>query len=178
MDQFLVQLVSAVAIGAVSPIPTMATVVILSSGSTGFRMPEVEPGQHARAAETESDYRYTLANQRTFLAYIRAALGLDAAALSAAQFLPPSAGHLRLGIVVLLTVLGVLVALLGYRRWQRPSRPLNKLSGDGLAHRAWEQAVLFGAQFVFTQRVTELKARGNERVVALNDGSEWSPARS
>jgi thioredoxin reductase (NADPH) len=46
------------------------------------------------------------------------------------------------------------------------------ISGDGLAHRAWEQALLFGAQFVFTQRATELRARGNERVMARNDGSE------
>src|SRR2546421_1411708 len=46
------------------------------------------------------------------------------------------------------------------------------ISGDGLAHRAWEQALLFGAQFVFSQRGTELRARGNERVMARNDGSE------
>jgi thioredoxin reductase (NADPH) len=46
------------------------------------------------------------------------------------------------------------------------------ISGDALAHRAWEQAVLFGAQFVFTQRAIELRARGNERVMALIDGSE------
>jgi thioredoxin reductase (NADPH) len=46
------------------------------------------------------------------------------------------------------------------------------ISGDGLAHRAWEQALLFGAEFVFTQRATELRARGNERVMARDDGSE------
>ena len=46
------------------------------------------------------------------------------------------------------------------------------ISGDGLAHRAWEQALLFGAEFVFTQRATELRARGNERVMARSDGSE------
>jgi thioredoxin reductase (NADPH) len=45
------------------------------------------------------------------------------------------------------------------------------ISGDALAHRAWEQVVLFGAQFVFT-RATQLRARGHERVLALNDGSE------
>ena len=46
------------------------------------------------------------------------------------------------------------------------------ISGDDLAHRAWEQAVLFGAQFVFTQRATQLGPRGNERVMGLSDGSE------
>jgi putative membrane protein len=67
--------------------------------------------------ETEPDYRYTLANERTFLAYIRTALGLDAAGLGAAQFLPSSAAHLRLGIAVLLVVLGIGLSMLSYRRW-------------------------------------------------------------
>jgi putative membrane protein len=68
-------------------------------------------------AETEPDYRYTLANERTFLAYIRTALGLDAAGLGAAQFLSRSAAHLRLGIAVLLVVLGIGLSLLSYRSW-------------------------------------------------------------
>ena len=64
---------------------------------------QFEPPQGGlEPAETEPDYRYTLANERTFLAYIRTALGLDAAGLGAAQFLPSSAAHLRLGIAVLL----------------------------------------------------------------------------
>jgi putative membrane protein len=67
--------------------------------------------------ETEPDYRYTLANERTFLAYIRTALGLDAAGLGASQFLPRSAAYLRLGIAVLLVVLGIGLSMLSYRRW-------------------------------------------------------------
>lgn len=46
------------------------------------------------------------------------------------------------------------------------------VTGGDLAHRAWEQAVLFGAHFVFTQRATGLKACGEERAIALADGSE------
>ena len=46
------------------------------------------------------------------------------------------------------------------------------VSGGELAHRAWEQAVLFGADFVFTQRATALATRGNEHLIALADGSE------
>jgi len=30
------------------------------------------------------------------------------------------------------------------------------ISGAGLAHRAWEQAVLFGTEFAFTQRAVAL----------------------
>jgi thioredoxin reductase (NADPH) len=46
------------------------------------------------------------------------------------------------------------------------------ISGGGLAYRAWEQAVLFGAEFVFIQEGTGLSARGEERVIALGDGSQ------
>jgi thioredoxin reductase (NADPH) len=46
------------------------------------------------------------------------------------------------------------------------------ISGGGLAHRAWEQAVLFGAQFVFMLEVMGLSPRGDDRVVALGDGSQ------
>lgn len=65
----------------------------------------------------EPDYRFTLANERTFLAYMRTALGLDAAGLATAQFLRPGAIHLRLLIAILLVGLGFAVVLLGYRRW-------------------------------------------------------------
>ena len=46
------------------------------------------------------------------------------------------------------------------------------ISGGGLAHRAWEQAVLFGAQFVFMLEVMGLSSRGDDRVIALGDGSQ------
>ena len=46
------------------------------------------------------------------------------------------------------------------------------ISGSELAHRAWEQAVLFGAEFVFTQRAIKLRPRGDQRLVALSqDGT-------
>jgi thioredoxin reductase (NADPH) len=46
------------------------------------------------------------------------------------------------------------------------------ISGGGLAHRAWEQAMLFGAQFVFMHKVVGLSPRGDDRVMALADGSQ------
>jgi thioredoxin reductase (NADPH) len=46
------------------------------------------------------------------------------------------------------------------------------ISGGELAHRAWEQAVLFGAQFVFMHNVVALSPRGDDRVMALADGSQ------
>ena len=83
------------------------------------QVPDVPP-------EAEPDYRYTLANERTFLAYIRTALGLDAAGLAAAQFLRPSGTHLREGIAVLLIGLGTLVAVLSHQRWAAAERAIRR----------------------------------------------------
>jgi thioredoxin reductase (NADPH) len=46
------------------------------------------------------------------------------------------------------------------------------VGGGELAHRAWQQAVLFGAQFVFTQEATGLKADGKHRLITLSGGSQ------
>ena len=44
------------------------------------------------------------------------------------------------------------------------------VSGGALTFPAWEQALLFGAQFVFMQRATGLTPRGDERAIALTSG--------
>jgi inner membrane protein YidH len=68
---------------------------------------------------TEPDYRFTLANERTLLAYLRTALALDAAGLAAVQFLTSvGSGWLRVTVGVLLTVAGTLAAIGGYQRWR------------------------------------------------------------
>lgn len=46
------------------------------------------------------------------------------------------------------------------------------VSGGELTSRAYEQALLFGAQFVFMQRVVGLHIDGDERVVALATGAK------
>jgi putative membrane protein len=68
--------------------------------------------------DVQPDYRFTLANERTFLSYVRTALALDAAGLAVAQFLtnlrPEWLRHL---VAISLVVAGVLVAVGAYRRW-------------------------------------------------------------
>jgi putative membrane protein len=68
----------------------------------------------------DPDYRFTLANERTFLAWFRTALALVAGGVAVVQLVPefafPGARH-ALGIV--LTVMGGAVAGLAVRRWQR-----------------------------------------------------------
>jgi thioredoxin reductase (NADPH) len=45
------------------------------------------------------------------------------------------------------------------------------ISGGELAHRAWQQATLLGAEFVFTNRATALTADGGHHVLTLDGGS-------
>jgi putative membrane protein len=67
----------------------------------------------------EPDYRFTLANERTFLAYVRTALGLDAAGIAVTQFVHPSSSGLRTAIAVAAIGLGTAVSGLGYVRWRQ-----------------------------------------------------------
>jgi thioredoxin reductase (NADPH) len=46
------------------------------------------------------------------------------------------------------------------------------VSGEELTFRAWEQMLLFGAQYAFTDPATGLVARGAERVILLENGDE------
>lgn len=68
----------------------------------------------------EPDYRFTLANERTFLAWIRTALALIAGGVAVVQLVPafgfPGVRH-TLGLV--LTAAGGLVAASAVRRWHR-----------------------------------------------------------
>jgi thioredoxin reductase (NADPH) len=45
------------------------------------------------------------------------------------------------------------------------------ISGGELAHRAWQQATLFGAEFVFTHDVRALTTEGGRHLLALGDGA-------
>jgi len=71
------------------------------------------------------DYRFSLANERTFLAWIRTGLALIAGGLACAQFLPPlPIRHLREAIAVALLVLGAVVALRAVDHWARIERAM------------------------------------------------------
>lgn len=64
------------------------------------------------------DYRFSLANERTFLAWIRTSLALIAGALAIDQLAPSIApGPVRIALCVVLAILGAGLAALSYRRW-------------------------------------------------------------
>ncbi|MBD0672099.1 YidH family protein [Streptomyces sp. CBMA156] len=73
----------------------------------------------------EPDYRFSLANERTFLAWFRTGLALIAAALAVAQFVPPharGAGGVALGAG--LAVVGALLCTAAYFRWRSVQRAM------------------------------------------------------
>src|SRR5256714_11503564 len=75
--------------------------------------------------EFEPDYRSTLANERTFLAWLRTALALLAGAVALAQFVPPfGIRGLRTGLAALLAVTGTVLAAFSYRRWAHVQRAM------------------------------------------------------
>lgn len=70
--------------------------------------------------DRDPDYRFTLANERTFLAWIRTALALLAGGVAVVQILPPFAfpgARQALGLVLML--MGGGLALASVRRWRR-----------------------------------------------------------
>lgn len=80
----------------------------------------------ASGAGAEPDARYTLANERTFLAWNRTALALVVAGLAIVQLLPPFPGvpwgrHV-LGIPLI--VLGAGVSVTAYLEWRRTQQAL------------------------------------------------------
>lgn len=70
--------------------------------------------------EQEPDYRFTLANERTYLAYLRTSLACYAGGLSAVQFLDlgPDRWPARVIGVVLVTA-GIITTVGAFRRWQQ-----------------------------------------------------------
>ncbi len=73
-----------------------------------------------RGVGSEPDYRFTLANERTFLAWIRTALALAAGGLAAINLIDNFYGQEILGITLL--GLSFATAANSYRRWSRNER--------------------------------------------------------
>lgn len=66
------------------------------------------------------DYRFTLANERTLLSWIRTALGLSAGAVAVVHLVPAAAVPLglRAGVGAVLALVAVYVSVHGLLRWR------------------------------------------------------------
>ena len=72
----------------------------------------------------DPDPRFTLANERTFLAWNRTALALIGGGLAAGQLLNFDSRTARLVVALPPIALGLLLALDSYRRWEANARAL------------------------------------------------------
>ncbi|MDX8048453.1 DUF202 domain-containing protein [Lentzea sp. BCCO 10_0798] len=79
----------------------------------------------AEPPDREPDYRFTLANERTFLAWIRTALGLLAAGVAVRQFVPPFAAPGATTVLALACItLAAIVAATSFPRWRRAQQAM------------------------------------------------------
>ena len=78
-----------------------------------------EPRDERNEHEADPDYRFTLANERTFLAWIRTALGLLAGGVALVHLVSKDeVNGAQRTIGVILAGMAILIALTAVRRWQ------------------------------------------------------------
>ncbi|MEU9102009.1 DUF202 domain-containing protein [Streptomyces sp. NPDC048361] len=72
------------------------------------------------------DYRFSLANERTFLAWIRTSLALVGGGFAVDQFLPDLRWGVRVALALALLASGVLCALRAVNHWVRCERAMRR----------------------------------------------------
>jgi putative membrane protein len=96
----------------------VASRVALSPSAYGVLMPE---------RSRDPDYRFTLANERTLLAWLRTALALLAAGVAVVQLAPEfGIAGARHVVGIVLAALGVAVAAAAVLRWRRVQRAIER----------------------------------------------------
>lgn len=75
---------------------------------------------------SEPDPRFTLANERTFLAWARTVLGLLAGAVALHSFKVPSGEGVRTGVILLLVLTAILCTVFAMIRWARVERAMRE----------------------------------------------------
>jgi putative membrane protein len=107
---------------------------------------------------TRPDYRFSLANERTFLAWIRTSLAIVAGAIGIDQFASHlGSAHLRLALSLVLLIVGGMLGGVAYTRWARAERamrhdadlPLSRLLPFMAAFTALLSVALGGLIIVF-----------------------------
>ncbi|TIC88828.1 DUF202 domain-containing protein [Nocardioides sp. GY 10113] len=74
----------------------------------------------------EPDYRFSFANERTFLAWIRTSLALLAAAVAVDVVNLDLDEPLRVGLVIVLATLGLISAVAAWVRWALAERAIRR----------------------------------------------------
>ncbi|MFF9377352.1 YidH family protein [Streptomyces griseoluteus] len=85
----------------------------------------LEP-ERVRDQGTTPDYRFSLANERTFLAWLRTALALVGGGFAVDQFLPHLRWAWRVALALALLGAGVLCALRAVHHWVRCEQAMRR----------------------------------------------------
>ncbi|MFJ4702214.1 YidH family protein [Streptomyces sp. NPDC088768] len=85
----------------------------------------LSPARVTREGKTP-DYRFSLANERTFLAWLRTSLALVGGGFAVDQFLPDLRWGWRVGLALALLGCGVLCALRAVAHWLRCERAMRR----------------------------------------------------
>lgn len=95
-------------------------------------MPPTHPG------ESEPDYRFTLANERTFLAWLRTALALLAAGVAVHQLGEPlRPAWARTAISLLCVLMAAVASLGGVLRWRSVQQAMRRQADLPLLRLPW-----------------------------------------
>ncbi|MFF4397838.1 YidH family protein [Streptomyces sp. NPDC001480] len=82
--------------------------------------------EQVREEGSTPDYRFSLANERTFLAWLRTALALIGGGFAVDQFLPDLRWGWRVGLALALLAAGVLCSLRAVNHWVRCERAMRR----------------------------------------------------
>ncbi|MEU0808573.1 MULTISPECIES: DUF202 domain-containing protein [unclassified Streptomyces] len=82
--------------------------------------------ERLRAEGETPDYRFSLANERTFLAWLRTAMALVGGGFAVDQFLPDTDGTLRLAAALTLLAGGAVCAVRALNHWIRCERAMRR----------------------------------------------------
>ncbi|MDJ0359092.1 DUF202 domain-containing protein [Rhodococcus sp. H29-C3] len=103
------------------------------------------------------DERFTLASERTFLAWMRTALGLLAGGIAVVHLVPDfSTGWVRTGLGLTLILMGGAAAFVGLRRWMQVKHALDRGAPMPEATELWIFSVGIGAIAILAAVVTVL----------------------
>ncbi|HKH24649.1 MAG TPA: DUF202 domain-containing protein [Acidimicrobiales bacterium] len=91
------------------------------------------PGDHSDDGDHELDYRFTLANERTFLAWIRTSLALLAGGIALRAVVEPfGVRGVRTTLAVTAVASSFALAVASYVRWMQIDRAMRR--GEPLPH--------------------------------------------
>ncbi|MER7762871.1 DUF202 domain-containing protein [Streptomyces sp. NPDC097619] len=102
--------------------------------------------QRLREEGSQPDYRFSLANERTFLAWIRTALALVGGGFAVDQFLPDLRWGVRVGMALALLAVGAMCALRAVNHWVRCERAMRR--GEDLPVSRFPVALSLGVGLV------------------------------